>query len=175
MKGKLIVFEGADGSGKTSTIDALMPLLENHGFSVKRIYFSSLLRKRTILRRAFSLFGKLLLAYFSLITGKLILADRYIYLTFRKNEILKKIVRTLYPRADKVFVMKASPKVLRKRREIYEGIGNKLLKRKAELQSIKEINELYRIYESVPKAIVINMEKPRKSNLNIIINEIKQL
>src|SRR3989344_4644078 len=115
MKGKLIVFEGADGSGKTSTIDHLIPLLKEQEFSIKRIYFSSLLRKRTILRRSFSLIGKLLSIYFNLIIGKLVLADRYIYLTFRKNEILKKILRTLYPKPDRVFVMKASPKVLRKR------------------------------------------------------------
>ena len=173
MKGKLIVFEGHDGSGKTTLINKIAPILKKKGFNVKEIYFSSLLRKKTTLHRTFSLIAKLILSWFYILTGKIVLTDRYIYLTFRKIKLLNRLIIALFPKPKIVFILKATPEVLLKRRSRFEGIGKKLLKRKGVQLTKEQIKELYDIYESVPNSMIINTSLSINRSIISIMDKLK--
>ena len=96
------------------------------------------------------------------ILGRMTIADRYIYLTFRKKHpIFGKILQALAPKPDIVFVTKVSAKIIRKRK-----IGQR------DRLSEEMISELYDLYGKIPRAKVINNERKIKDNVNFVVNEV---
>ncbi len=164
FRGPVIVFEGPDGSGKSTHINSVYENLEKFSLKKEIVHFATYFKKskpsalKRLLTRNFSIFK----VYWNVLFGKLTIADRYIYLTFRKHPpIFGKILKFLAPKPDMVFVMKTSPEEIGKRK-----IGQR------DLLSDAMIKELYAVYDSIPGKINIDTKKPIKDNLEIEINSI---
>lgn len=164
FKGKVIVFEGPDGSGKTTLANAVYTALEKFPIKKEIIHFATHFKKSkpSALKRLVTRNFSILKVYWNIFCGKLTLTDRYIYLTFRKNHsFLRKLLKALAPKPDIVFVMKVSPEEIRKRK-----IGQR------DLLSNEMIKELYKVYDSIPGKIEINTKKPIKENLEFMVNSV---
>ncbi len=164
FRGKLIVFEGPDGSGKTSNTQGVYRTLEKLPIKKEIVHFATHFKKSkpSALKRFVTRTFSILKVYWNIFLGKLTITDRYIYLTFRKNHsFLRKLLRGLAPKPDIVFVMKASPKEIRKRK-----IGQR------DLLSNEMIRELYEVYDSIPGKIDVDTKKPIKENLEFVVNKI---
>ncbi|MBI2061081.1 MAG: thymidylate kinase [Nitrospirae bacterium] len=138
LAGKLIVIEGADGSGRTTLIDILKPWLEGHGhavttFGIKR---STLVGQELELAKQGNTLGKITMGLFyatdfadqlehvvvpALRAGFVVLADRYIY-TLMARELVRGVepewLTNLYHIAlipDSVFYLSVSPQILLER------------------------------------------------------------
>lgn len=138
LTGKLLVLEGADGSGRTTLIDILKPWLEGHGravttFGIKR---SNLVGQELDEAKQGHTLGRTTMALFyatdfadqienviipSLRAGFVVLADRYIY-TLMARDIVRGLeadwVARLYGIAlvpDAVFYLSVSPQILLER------------------------------------------------------------
>ncbi|MEK6889297.1 MAG: hypothetical protein AABW80_04290 [Nanoarchaeota archaeon] len=159
LNGKLIVFEGPDGSGKSTNADALFNSLSKFPLKVERIHFATHFKdkKPSTLKRAVTRLSSLLKVCLNVFLGRITITDRYIYLTFRKsNSILKNILRSIAPKPDIVFLMKVSTEKIKERKK---GQRDEL--------SEKMIKELYNVYENIKnvKLVKINTEKPIKENV----------
>src|SRR3989344_5521593 len=77
----------------------------------------------------------------------------------KKHIFLRKLLRALAPKPDIVFIMKASSKEIKKRK-----IGQR------DLLSDVMIDELYKVYNSIPGKIDIDTKKPIKENLEFMVN-----
>ncbi len=164
FRGKVVVFEGPDGSGKSTLANAVYTALEKFPIKKEIVHFATHFKKSkpSALKRLVTRNFSILKVYWNIFCGKLTLTDRYIYLTFRKNHVfLRKLLRTLAPKPDIVFVMKASPEEIRKRK-----IGQR------DLLSDAMIKELYKIYDSIPRKIDIDTKKPIKENTEFMVNGI---
>ncbi len=164
FRGKLIVFEGPDGSGKTSNLIAVYDALKRLPFKKRIIHFATSFKKTkpSALRRLITRLNCLIKVCLEVFLGRVVLADRYVYLTFRKSHpSLRKILLKIVPKPDLVFVMKASPIEIRKRKE---GQRDQL--------SIEVINELYNIYDSIPGRVNIDTKKQIDENLEFMVNKI---
>ena len=156
--GKLICFVGPEGSGKTTTLSAVYTALENFPIEKKLMTFSSF--KDSKLWRIYDLSKKLISSKFK--GKKLILTDRYIYLTFRKNLILKRILKLFSPKPDIVFVMKSNYNALKERR--------------GPLCSSREnVKNMYDLFGEAENKIEIDTSQNREKNLEFIINKILRL
>jgi len=177
FKGKLICFIGPDGSGKTSTLLLTRKYLKKFPIEKKRMYFSSLKRSDSRLYRLFDLILKLVEVHWNLLLGRIVLTDRYIYLTFRKHSFLKKLVRFIYPTPSLVYLMKARPETLRKRRKTFIGVGDDMVRRLGEERrlTIEEYKELYQEFEKIKRAKIINSEIPLSKNIIKIMEDILNL
>ncbi|MEK6844985.1 MAG: hypothetical protein AABX44_01895 [Nanoarchaeota archaeon] len=162
FNGPVIVFEGPDGSGKTSNAKAVYDALEK--FPLKRdfVHFATHFKKSkpSALKRLITRNFSILKVYWNIVFGKLTITDRYIYLTFRKKHLfLRNLLRALAPKPDIIFVMKVSPEEIRKRKT-----GQR------DLLSNEMIHELYRVYNSISGKIDIDTKKPIKENLEFMVN-----
>ena len=156
--GKFVCFVGPEGGGKTTTLSSAYTILENFPAERKLINFSSF--KESKIWRIYDLIKKIILIKFN--KEKLILSDRYLYLTFRKNLFFKKIIRSIAPEPDIVFIMKVNYKTLKKRRgPICSGKNN--------------VKEMYKLFEEAKNKIIINANKPLNDNLKLIIDKILTL
>lgn len=160
FKGRLICFEAPEGGGKTSTTSAAYTILQN--FPAGRRWDTSSSFKDSRLYRIYDLSKKLFQIYLNKIMGRITLLDRYVYLTFRNNSFLRKIILFLAPTPDRVFIMKAPYEVLKKRR-------GPLCK------SESEVNEIYKLFNRAENKTIIHSEKPIEENLGIIINTILKM
>lgn len=160
LQGRLICFEAPEGGGKTSTTSAAYTILQN--FPAGREWNTSSSFKDSKLYRIFDLSKKLFQIYWNKITGRITLLDRYIYLTFRKNNFLRELILFLAPKPDMVFIMKAPYEVLRKRR-------GPLCKSKM------EVNAIYNMFNRAENKTIINSEKLIEENLDTIINTILKM
>jgi thymidylate kinase len=158
FRGKLICFIGPDGSGKSTLMNKTFEALEEFPLKKKKVYFGS--KKGGKLYRIFDLKLKLLKVYLNLFLGRMIFTDRYIYLTFRKNKALMNLVRFFAPQPNIVFVMKASPESIHKR--------------KKEL-SVDEINEQYELFANLKNVVEISTESKIKDCLLVSSNKILEL
>jgi thymidylate kinase len=174
VKGKLICFIGPDGSGKTSSRNQVFSELKKRKIYAKKMYFSSLKRSDSRIFRAIDLILKLYLIRLHLFLGKIILTDRYIYLTFRNNNILKKFVRIVFPKPDLVFIMVSSIKILKERREKFIGVGDKYVERieGEKPMTPEEIEGTYKTFFEINGAIKIDTEKPLDKNLKTMFEKI---
>ena len=160
FKGKFVCFVSPEGGGKTTTLSAVYTILENFQVERKLINFSSF--KKSRLWRVYDLLRKILHVYLNRFIGNLLVSDRYIYLTFRKNKILRKILFMLVPEPDLVFIMKSKYKTLKKRR--------------GPICSSKEnVENTYCLFEKAKNKMIINTEEPREKNLELIMNKILRL
>lgn len=167
FRGKLVCFEGPDGSGKSTNVNAVYSALASLLTKKELVHFSTRFkdRKPGALKRAWTRSQSILETYRNIFLGRLTITDRYIYLTFRKYPpIFKKILLLLAPRPDLVFVMKARPETIRKRK-----IGRR------DCLSKEVINELYELYENIDGAIVINTEKSLNKNVHFMVNKILEV
>ena len=160
LRGRLICFIGPDGSGKTTTMNSCADALIKFPIKQRRMLFGSL--PKSAIGRLIKRIWSIWLVYWYLFTGKIILTDRYIYLTFRKSPKLNMLVRSIAPSPDYVFIMKASYKKLKERR------GNDCLTKDT-------INELYTLFKTIPEGININTENKFKSNLDFIVGKVLRL
>ena len=164
FKGKVIVFEGPDGSGKTTMANAVYTALEKFPIKKEIVHFATHFKKSkpSALKRLITRNCSILKVYWNIFLGKLTITDRYIYLTFRKHhQIFGKILKFLAPKPNIVFVMKVSPEEIRKRK-----IGQR------DLLSNEMIKELYKVYDSIPNKIGIDTKKPIKENLEFVVNSV---
>ena len=164
FRGKVIVFEGPDGSGKTSNAKAVYNALERFPIKKEMIHFATKFvdKKPSGFKRLITRFQSILKVYKNKIMGRISITDRYIYLTFRKKHpLLKKLLSFLSPRPDIVFVMKASPEEIRKRKK---GQRDQL--------STEMIKELYKVYDSIPEKKDVDTKKLIKDNLNFMVNDV---
>lgn len=177
MQGKLICFVGSDGSGKTQTLASIAEALTRQNIIYKKLYFSSLKRRKAHINRFFSLLCKLIVVKYYMSLGRTVLTDRYIELTFQNKPKLHKLITSIFPKPDIFFVMKARAQVLQQRRKIYEGIGDKLMKRltNSKILTKEQIEEEYKIYKLLPNAVIINTEKSKTKNFNFIMSKISEL
>jgi len=163
FRGPVIVFEGPDGSGKSSNLREVLEAIKRIKLKKDKVHFATPFkgnRKPSSLDRLISRTRSLLRVYKNKILGRVSITDRYIYLTFRKsNPLLRKLLRFLAPKPTLVFVMKASIKTIRRRKK---GQRDNL--------SPEELRELYRVYDSIPRAKFIDTEKPIKENLGTMVN-----
>ncbi|MCH7568290.1 MAG: AAA family ATPase [Nanoarchaeota archaeon] len=165
LRGRVICFEGPDGSGKSTYANAVYEALKRHGLKKELIHFATPFskgKKPSALKRLYTRTYSIIKTYKNRILGRITITDRYIYLTFRKsNPFLRKFLLFLTPTPDIVFVMKASPTTIRKRKK---GQRDRL--------SIEMIKELYNLYESISRAKLIDTEKPIEENMHYIVNDI---
>jgi len=155
FKGKVISFIGPDGCGKTTFINSVYSILENYGVKKQKIYFGS--RVDNKLYRVFDLSKKVLHVYLNKFLGRITFTDRYVYLTFRNNAFLNKVIRFLAPTPDKVYLLKVD-------------VGE-ILRRKKEL-SKEKIEELYRFYSRIKGAIEIDNNKEVEENLEVVVRDV---
>jgi len=87
------------------------------------------------------------------------MAGKFIFAFRKKHIFLRKLLRALAPKPDIVFIMKASSKEIKKRK-----IGQR------DLLSDVMIDELYKVYNSIPGKIDIDTKKPIKENLEFMVN-----
>ena len=135
LSGKLIVVEGADGSGRSTQIARLVAWLESHGHGTVQVGLkrSSLVREELERAQAGNILSRTTLSLFyatdfadqienvilpALKAGFMVLADRYIY-TLMARDIVRGIdevwLRNLYGIAlapDVVFYLEVSPEEL---------------------------------------------------------------
>ena len=164
FRGPVIVFEGPDGSGKTTLANAVYTALERFPLKKEIIHFATYFKdkKPSVLKRAITRTASILKVWKNKITGKISITDRYIYLTFRKKHwFLRNLLRTLAPKPNIVFVMKVSPEEIKKRKT-----GQR------DLLSNEMVKELYKVYDSIPEKIDLDTKKPIKENLEFIVNKI---
>ena len=162
FNGPVIVFEGPDGSGKSTLANAVYAALEKLPIKKEIIHFATHFKKSkpSALKRLITRNFSILKVYLNVFFGKLTITDRYIYLTFREKHLfLRKLLRALAPKPDVVFIMKASSKEIKKRK-----IGQR------DLLSDVMIDELYKVYNSIPGKIDIDTKKPIKENLEFMVN-----
>jgi|GEM_PF-2161639 len=164
FSGPIIVFEGPDGSGKTTNAEALYSSLKKFPMKKEFIHFATKFKdkKPSILKRFFSRISALLRVYYNVFLGRMTITDRYLYLTFRKKPFLKKILWKIIPEPDLLFIVKASPSIIRKRK-----------KGQRDLLSKEMISELYTIYSEgkTKKRIFIDTSKSLEENIETVINE----
>lgn len=139
LTGKLIVIEGADGSGRSTQIERLKIWLEKHGYAVTDVGIrrSPLVGPELEKAREGNILGPTTMSLFyatdfidqlenvlvpALRAGFIVLADRYIY-TLMARDIVRgtdlEWIRFIYGVAiipDVVFYLKVSPKKLIERR-----------------------------------------------------------
>ena len=160
FKGKLICFAAPEGGGKTSLLSATYTALQNFPLPRENSTFSTFSNSRKT--RALDLIKKLLTVYTNKASGKTTLLDRYIFLTFRHNKLLRQTLFFLAPTPDQVFIMKAPYSILKKRR-------GPLCKPK------KEVDSLYSIFYKTKRKTIIDSTKPIEKNLEIIVNKILRM
>jgi thymidylate kinase len=161
FRGKLICFVGPDGSGKSTLAQNSLKNLSKFPIQKKYIHFGSL--KPAAVYRAIDRIKKLLIVYYYLFIGKIVITDRYIYLTFRKSfSIFSKLIQFIAPKPNIVFVLKSTEKTLQKRRG------------KDSLNS-KDIFDLYTLFEKIKRKIDVNSEKSEEECLEFLINKILNL
>lgn len=138
MPGKLIVLEGADGSGRSTQISQLKDCIEEQGFATTHVGLSrsSLVGKELEDAKQGNIMGRRTMALLystdffdqlenriipALQTGLIVLADRYIY-TLMARDIVRSLepewVESLYGMAlvpDAVFYLRVSPENLLER------------------------------------------------------------
>jgi len=159
-KSKFICFVSPEGGGKTSMLSAVYTALEKYPIGREVMTFSSFRQSR--LHRVYDLEKKILKVYANKFSRKIMLSDRYMYLTFRNSPFLKKIINLISPEPDLVFVMKASYDVLKKRR--------------GPLCSSKEnVDSIYELFDKAKNKVIINSETPIEKNLEIVVNKITKL
>ena len=166
FRGPIIVFEGPDGSGKTTLSEFVFDSFKKFPLEKKLIHFSTHFKdkKPSSLKRFLTRNFSILKTYQNKIFGKMTITDRYIYLTFRNhNKFLKNLLRTFAPSPNIVFIMKTTPEVIKKRK-----LGQR------DLLSPKMIKELYSVYSEikVSKKIEIDTSKSLKQNKKIVADEI---
>tara|TARA_Y100000310_G_C20694281_1_gene824403 strand:+ start:1531 stop:2391 length:861 start_codon:yes stop_codon:yes gene_type:complete len=160
LKGRLICFAAPEGGGKTSTLSAVYTVLQNFPISRESTTFSTFSNSRK--DRALDLIKKISQVYKNKASGKITLLDRYLFLTFRRSPLLRKILFSLAPKPDHVFIMKAPYSVLKKRR-------GPLCKPK------KEVESLYSLFYKAERKTTIDTTKPIEKNLEIIVNKILRM
>ncbi len=153
-----ICFVGAEGSGKTTTLSAVYTALENFPVKIKIMNFSSF--RESKIWRIYDLTKKIFIIIFN--KNKLILSDRYIYLTFSKNKIFKKILKFLTPEPDIVFIMKCDYKILKKRRGTI-------------CSNRENVERMYSLFREAKNKIEIDTSKNNADNLTFIVNKILKL
>lgn len=160
FRGPLIVFEGPDGSGKTTNAREFYSALDRFPMKKEFIHFATKFedgKKPTAIKRLLSRFTSLLKTYLNVVMGRVTITDRYIYLTFRKkNPLIRDFLRAIAPKPDVVFLMKASTEKIKERKK---GQRDEL--------SESMIKELYNVYENIKgtRLVAINTEKPIKENV----------
>jgi hypothetical protein len=161
-KGKIICFISPEGGGKSSLLSSTYMILDNYQFPRKVLHFGSLKPSRAY--RVFDLSKKILLLWLNNLLGRITLTDRYIYLTFSENKILRKIIRILAPTPDIIFILKANYKTLKKRRGVL-------------CPPKKRIDEIYATFEEIihDNKITLNSERSIEKNLSIVIPAILSL
>lgn len=162
-RGKIIVFLGPDGSGKSTIINSISPVI-----GAKTIYFGKkeyvfqnfynfLIKKNKICQilRIFMMYCenwlRMIKAKYFKFRGNVVLIDRYCKYDFPShNKLIHKILKKLYfffPNPDKVIILKV-PNYL-------------ILKRKNELTS-KKISKQYSFFLGISK---------KKKNFYVVKNE----
>lgn len=138
LRGKLIVIEGSDGSGRTTHINLLRDWLERSGYATEEVGLkrSMLVSEELEQAKQGNILGPLTLTLFyatdfadqlenkiipALRSSFIVLADRYIY-TMMARAIVRKLdpewVKTIYNIAlipDAVFYLEVPPRVLAER------------------------------------------------------------
>jgi len=132
FRGKLICFIGPDGCGKSTMVDKVHSELKSYPIKKQKIYFGS--RKSEKIFRVFDLSHKIFRVHLNKFLGRITFTDRYVYLTFRHNKNLNKLVRIIAPKPNKVYLLKVDTETI--------------LERKKEL-SKKEIEMLYRWFRRI--------------------------
>jgi thymidylate kinase len=167
FNGNVFVFEGPDGSGKSTNLKNVFDAIKRINRGNEIVHFATAFNKDgskpSSFKRMYSRIYSIIRVWKNKFFGRLTFTDRYIFLTFRKNKLLKKLVRFFSPNPDIVFIMKAGVGEIRKRKE---GQRDQL--------SEKLINELYKVYDEVPtkKKVYVDTMKPYEDNLELMINEI---
>tara|TARA_Y100000310_G_scaffold344875_1_gene460186 strand:- start:6404 stop:7558 length:1155 start_codon:yes stop_codon:yes gene_type:complete len=155
FKGSLVCFVGPDGSGKTTLLQETNKAVKQPTTLKKEvIHFGSPIKSRFY--RSFDLPLKILRTYLNIISGKVTFTDRYIYLTFRRKPFLNRIVRLLAPTPSAVFLAKAPPEIVRKRRQ--------------EL-TIDQIKTLYELYEKIPGINQIDTTLPLQKSKDLVLKK----
>ncbi len=164
LSGPLIVFEGPDGSGKTTNAEALYVALEKFPMKKQFIHFATKFKnkKPSTLKRFFSRMIALLRVYFNIFLGRMTITDRYLYLTFRNRPFLRKLLWKIIPEPNMLFIAKAPVEVIRKRKK-----GQK------DLLSKEIIKELYSIYSNgkAKNKIFLDTTKSIRNNTELIVNK----
>ncbi|MFA5020203.1 MAG: hypothetical protein WC533_03830 [Candidatus Pacearchaeota archaeon] len=157
-KGKLIAFIGPDGSGKSTLTKKVYESLE--GFQIKKEirYFGT--KKGGKFYRIIDLSLKIIKTYIDLFLGRMILADRYVYLTFRNNKRMNKLVRAIAPKPNKIYILKVPSDII--------------LKRKKELTRY-EIKGLYMWFKNIKDAETIDTSRSPKKSADFVAKEILNL
>jgi len=160
LGGKFFCFSSPEGGGKTTTLSSVNTVLQKFPSDVKVLTFSSFQESK--LFRIYDLLKKAGYVYLNRFLGKVILTDRYIYLTFKNKKCLRKILKFLFPEPDMVFVLKAPYGVLKKRRGPL-------------CSSRKNVANTYELFDEAKNKMEINTTASKNKNLEKIINKILEI
>ena len=160
LRGKFFCFSSPEGGGKTTTLSSVNTVLQKFPTDTKVLTFSSF--RESKLFRIYDLLKKAGYVYLNKFLGKVILTDRYIYLTFKNSNSLKKILKFLFPEPDMVFVMKAPYGILKKRRGPL-------------CSSRKNVVNTYKLFDEAKNKMEINTVASKNKNLEKIINKILEI
>tara|TARA_Y100000310_G_C20694281_1_gene824404 strand:+ start:2384 stop:3286 length:903 start_codon:yes stop_codon:yes gene_type:complete len=165
FRGPVIVFEGPDGSGKTTNSLSLLKALDRFPLKAEFVHFATPFNKDgskpSKLKRLRTRLFSILTVWKNKVLGRISVTDRYIFLTFRHSPLLKKIVRKLAPRPDILFITLSPTKEIRKRK-----------KGQRDLLSAEQIMELYQLYKKAPakSKVEINTQNSINKNLEVTLN-----
>jgi len=115
MVKKLFAFVGPDGSGKTTTLKGVEKILKENNVRVISTRFNTSAYTKS--KRFFDLILKFSYVFFQISLGKVVLTDRYMYLTFSDKLRLRDLFLKVLPKPKRTYFLDNDAKAIHNRKK----------------------------------------------------------